>query len=149
MCLKKYLSSFLVLFFLILATNSASALFWNKEKKQTDLILTTKATLDEKELNGAYYANAVFRVGERIYFHVYSKEGFKSNFIKYQIVKQDDNAHIGGYSRVRNVTKRVRDRNYDSEYFVMSEKGKYLVQVFNIENLNHWIAYRDFLVVDE
>ena len=49
----------------------------------------------------------VFRVGDRIYFSVYTKKGFKSDFIKYQIVKQDDAAHIGGYSRVMNKTVRV------------------------------------------
>ena len=49
----------------------------------------------------------VFGINKRIYFLIYTPEGFKSDYIKYQIVKQDDNAHVGGYSRVRNITRRV------------------------------------------
>ena len=91
----------------------------------------------------------VFKVGDRIYFGVYTKKGFKSNYIKYQIVKQDDNAHMGGYSRVMNKTVRVSDKNAYVDYFVINQKGKYFLQIFNLENLQQWIVMGAFAVLDE
>ena len=91
----------------------------------------------------------VFRVGDRIYFSIYTKKGFNSDYIKYQIVKQNDNAHMGGYSRIMNKTVRVQDKNYYVDYFVLNLKGKYFIQIFNLDNLHHWIAMGAFAVVDE
>ena len=139
----------IAILFCLLFLSQTQAAFWNKDKDNTDLIISSKSFLTKKDLDLVDNESAVFKINQRIYFHIYSKKGFSSNFIKYQIVKQDNNAHIGGYSRIRNITKRIKNKNYDSEYFVLSETGKYIIQVFNIENLNHWIAYRAFLVVDE
>ena len=91
----------------------------------------------------------VFKKGERIYFSVINKKGFKSDFIKYQVVKQDDNAHIGGYSRVMNRTVRVSDKNSYVDYFVINQKGKYFIQIFDIENLQQWVVMGAFAVLDE
>lgn len=90
----------------------------------------------------------VFRKGDRIYFSVYTKNGFKSDYIKYQIVKQDNNAHIGGYSRYSNKTVKTFDKNYYIDYFVINSSGKYFLQVFDLENLNQWIVMGAFAVVD-
>jgi hypothetical protein len=48
---------------------------------------------------------------------VYNPQGFKSDYIKYQVFKQDDKAHIGGYSRIRNITKKLNNKNYYIDYF--------------------------------
>ncbi len=90
----------------------------------------------------------VFACGTRIYFSVYTKKGFKSNFIKYQIVKQDDNAHMGGYSRVMNRTVKVSNKHEYSDYFVINKAGKYFIQIFDIVDLQHWITMGAFAVVD-
>ena len=91
----------------------------------------------------------VFKTRERIYFSVYNQKGFKSDYIKYQIVKQDDNAHVGGYSRVMNKTVRVSNKNYYVDYFVINRSGKYFIQIFDIENLNQWVVMGAFAVLDE
>lgn len=139
----------LILFFsLIFLTLSANAWFWNK-KGEVLLFLTPynpKAKIiNEEKLE----THDVFKIGQRIYFLVYTQDGFKSNYIKYQIIKQENNAHIGGYSRIRNVIKRVSDKNYYIDYFTLSESGKYAIQIFDIENLHHWITYAHFLVENE
>ena len=90
----------------------------------------------------------VFRKDERIYFQIINPKGFKSNYIKYQIVKQDDNANVGGYTRIRNITVKVKSKYDYKDYFVLSEKGKYFIQVFDIENLQHWLAIGSFLIVE-
>lgn len=92
---------------------------------------------------------SIFKKQTRIYFLVYVPEGFSSNYIKYQIIKQDNNAHIGGYSRIRNKVCRVNDKNYYTDYFVIQDAGKYALQIFNIDNQHHWITYGHFRVIDE
>ena len=90
----------------------------------------------------------IFHIGEKIYFLAYTPEGFKSDYIKYQLVKQADEAHVGGYSRVRNVTCRIRNKNYYSDYFILYEAGKYYLQVFDIQNLHQWVVIGEFRVVE-
>lgn len=90
----------------------------------------------------------VFKTGEKIYFQIIVPKGFKSDFIKYQIVKQDDNAHTGGYTRIKNITVKVKSKYDYTDYFVISQKGKYFIQVFDIENLHQWLAIGSFLVVE-
>lgn len=132
---------------LILLFAPSYAFFWNKKEKPS-LFLSSKdpkATIsyDEKINN-----EDVFNVGQKIYFLIYTPFGFKSDYIKYQIFKQDDNANVGGYSRIRNVTRKVDNKNFYIDYFVLSEKGKYGLQIFDIENLHHWIAFAHFLVIE-
>ncbi|MBQ4646583.1 MAG: hypothetical protein IJB79_04475 [Candidatus Gastranaerophilales bacterium] len=135
---------FLIIFFIC---SPSYAFFWKKKEKPSLFLSSTNPSLsisyDEKIQN-----EDVFQKGKRIYFLVYVPEGFKSDYIKYQIFKQDDKAHVGGYSRIRNITRRVNDKNYYIDYFVLSEAGKYGLQIFDIENLHHWIAFAHFLVMD-
>ena len=90
----------------------------------------------------------VFKAGNKIYFLAYIPEGFKSDYIKYQIVKQDDNAHVAGYTRIRNITCRIKNKNYYSDYFIIYEPGKYYLQVFDIQNLHQWLVIGGFKIVE-
>lgn len=140
----------IVLFFIsfVLLTLSANAWFWNK-KGEVLLYLTpynpTQKIANEEKLE----THDIFKLGQRIYFLIYTQDGFKSDYIKYQIIKQDDKAHVGGFSRIRNITKRIKHKHYYIDYFTLSEPGKYAIQIFDIENLHHWISYAHFLVVNE
>ena len=138
----------LAILFLILLCTPTYAFFFKKKEKPTLFLssIDPRVTIsyDEKINN-----EDVFKIGDKIYFLIYNPEGFKSDYIKYQIFKQDDNAHVGGYSRIRNITRRVDNKNYYVDYFVLSEAGKYGLQIFDIENLHHWIAFAHFLVVEE
>ena len=47
-----------------------------------------------------------------------------------------------------NVKCRIKNKNYYSDYFILYEKGKYYLQVFDIENLQQWIVIGSFNVVE-
>ncbi len=139
---------YLIIVFVILLIPSGFAFFWKKQELPS-LFLTSTDPRAIISVDETLKSEDVFKVGNRIYFLIYTPQGFKSDYIKYQIVKQDDNAHVGGYTRIRNITRRVNDKNYYIDYFVLSETGKYIIQVFDIENLHHWLALGRFLVKDE
>lgn len=120
-----------------------------KKKAKPVLFLSNSEQNLEKEILENVHGTDVFEVNERIYFLVYVPDGFKSDYIKYQIVKQDDKAHVAGYSRVRNKTCRLKNSKYYEDYFVLSEAGKYFIQIFDITNLNQWVAFGGFLVVSK
>lgn len=132
----------IILVFLLMSPTFA---FSFKKKEKPKLLITSCDPSVEQDIQPV----DVFEVGQRIYFMIYIQEGFKSDYIKYQIVKQDDNAHMGGYTRMRNITRRVRNKNYYSDYFTLSQAGKYYLQVFDIQNLHQWLAIGAFRVVDK
>lgn len=138
----------LIILLILLATFPSYASFWNKKAKPS-LFLSSKDPRASIEYDNKIQNEDVFNLGDKIYFLIYTQEGFKSDYIKYQIIKQDDKAHVGGYSRIRNITKRVTNKNYYIDYFVLSETGKYILQIFDITNLHHWIALGQFVVVNE
>lgn len=89
-----------------------------------------------------------FKKGQKIYFLINNPAGFKSKYIKYQIIKQDDNAHVGGFTRIKNTTVQTENKNSYSDYFVIWQKGKYFLQIFDITDLNHWVTIEGFIVAD-
>ncbi len=119
------------------------------KKKNSTLFLTPYNPITQSAYDIKLENYTTFKKNERIYFYIYNPKGFSSDYIKYQISKQEDNAHIGGYSRIRNITKRVKNKNYYVDYFVLSQSGKYLIQIFDITNLNQWLVFSEFRVVDE
>ena len=135
--IKKFL-----IFFIILCT-IIPCYAWIKKPKPSLMLSDSFQGLQNSD------GKVFFKVNSRIYFSVSNPAGFKSDYIKYQVVKQEDNAHVGGYTRVRNVTCRVRNKNNYTDYFVLSEKGKYFIQVFDITNLQQWIVIGGFQVIDE
>ncbi len=138
----------LLIVLIIILSSPCYAFFWKKKEKPSLFISSTDPRISiskDEELKN----EDVFLLNNRIYFLIYNPQGFKSDYIKYQIIKQDDNAHLGGFTRIRNITRRVDNKNYYIDYFTLSESGKYILQVFDIENLHHWIALGRFMVTNE
>lgn len=146
--MKKNLICLIFIFLFFFLCGITYAFPWKKKAKPV-LFLGPVNPQIELEKSGTIKSFDVFRKNEKIYFLIYTPDGFKSDYIKYQIVKQDDNAHTGGYTRIRNITRRVKDKNTYIDYFVLSETGKYYLQVFDIENLHQWLAIAHFKVIDE
>lgn len=134
----------LLIIFIFLFINPCFA-FSFKKKEEPQLLITADDPSVEKEIQPC----SVFKVDDKIFFIISTKDGFKSDYIKYQIVKQDDNAYVGGFTRVRNITRRVRNKNFYYDYFTLSQAGKYYLQVFDIQNLHQWLAIGAFRVVDK
>ncbi len=133
---------------LVIYPDSSSAAIFKKKQKPY-LVLSETDLKKVSDLSSVIKKDSIFRTNSRIYFLVYCPYGFKSDYIKYQIVRQDDKAHVGGYTRIRNITRRVSDKYKYSDYFVLTQPGKYIIQIFDITNLHQWITYGVFLVVDE
>ena len=121
---------------------------FKKKKLPTSLILTSFDPLVKDGFDVKIQEDRYFKKGEKIYFLIQNPNGFASDYIKYQIIKQDDNAHIGGYSRFLNKTAKLKNKNYFSDYFVLYQKGKYYLQVFDITDTNHWLNLEGFMVID-
>lgn len=135
----KILIKLLILFFIVISPCYA----WGKKQKPVIILADSTQAISKSDFQ------YVFKTNSKIYFLISNPKGFKSDYIKYQIVKQDENAHIGGYTRVRNVTCRIKNKNSYADYFVLLEKGKYFIQIFDITNLQQWVAIQGFQVIDE
>ena len=135
-----------ILIILLLIPSNA---FLFKKKEKPILILSSKDPLLFTNYDEKITEHSVFKINSKIYFLIHVPDGFKSNYIRYQIIKQDDNAHDGGYSRVRAKNIRIKDKNTYSDYFTLSQAGKYYIQIFDIENLHQWRAIGAFRVVND
>ena len=142
--MKKILFSLFVIILLSLASYG-----WGKKKITTTLILSSVNPLIYDSFDEKIQTVRYFRKNSRIYFLIQNPNGFKSEYLRYQIVKQNENAHIGGYSRIKNQTVKVKDKYYFSDYFVLHQAGRYYLQVFDITDTNHWLNLEGFMVIDE
>ncbi len=142
----KKLSSLLLVILLLFFAQSVFA--WQKKQKPS-LYITAQSPFEQKGYETQIQSDSVFKLNSRIYFLIYHPQGFKSDYLKYQIIKQDDNAFVGGYTRIRNKTVRIKNKNYYCDYFVLSEAGKYYLQIFDITDLNTELAIGGFRVLDE
>ena len=136
-----------LLFFIIFTPTSFCWSIWSK-KEEPVLILSSNDPSEKLSYDEKIKECSVFKTGQKIYFFIYVPEGFESQYIKYQIVKQDDKAHIGGYTRIFNYLKKVSNKHTYSDYFTLSQAGKYYIQVYNITNLHRWIVLGRFNVVE-
>ena len=146
--MKKNAIVLILIMMLFFAQSVCFGLPWKKKPKPV-LFLSPYDPQIELEKTGSIKSFDVFKPNQRIYFLVYTPDGFKSDYIRYQIVKQDDNAHVGGYSRIRNITVRLKDKNTYIDYFMLTGTGKYYLQIFDIQNLHQWLAIASFKVVNE
>ena len=89
-----------------------------------------------------------FTSGERIYYLFIAPKRMKNDFIRVQIFKMTDKAPWGGYEVVRTKDFRLMkdERYYHSDYFVLYEKGKYIMQVFSMNDLQHPLSLGDFYI---
>ena len=96
----------------------------------------------------ALHNSKVFGIGQRVYYLFIAPNRMDNNFIRVQIFKMTDKAPWGG-----NEVKRTKDfrlmkdeRYYHSDYFTLYESGRYVMQVFSIDNLMHPLSIGDFYV---
>lgn len=146
--MKKIILILLIFSFFVLNLSARAALFQKKTKEKPYIILSASDLRGQKSYNPEAQKMSVFEINKRIYFYVYNPKGFETDYIRYQIVKQDDNAHEMGYNRIRNITRRLKDKYSYSDYFVLSQKGKYAIQIFDITNLHQWVAIGAFNVIE-
>ena len=89
-----------------------------------------------------------FNIGQKVYYLFLAPKRMENEYIRVQIFKMTDKAHKGGYEIVRRKDFRLMkdQRYYRSDYFVLHEKGRYVMQVFSMDNLQYPLSLNDFYV---
>ena len=129
----------IVLFFML------CIFFCSAFKFNRGIILFNKQPITESTvLNNS----KVFNVGEKIYYLFIAPKRMKNEYIRVQIFKMTDKAPWGGNEVRRTKDYRLMkdERYYQTDYFVLHEKGRYVMQVFSTEDFQRPLSIVDFYV---
>ena len=89
-----------------------------------------------------------FTKGERVYYLFVAAKRMDCDYIRIQVFKMTDKASTGGYEVVR--TKDVRlmreERYYYTDYFTFYESGRYVMQVFSMNDMQHPLSLDFFYI---
>ena len=98
--------------------------------------------------NNALTDAKVFQQGQRVYYLFIAPKRMESKYIRVQIFKMTDKAPWGGNEVVRTKDFRLMkdERYYHSDYFTLYESGRYVMQVFSTDDLQHPLSIGDFYV---
>ena len=108
-------------------------------------ILFNKYPISEKNI---YDYSKTFSVGRRIYYVVLMPKKVESRYLYIQIVKKDNDYGQFGYKLHQTFNIRLKDEeiNYYTDYFVLNEKGFYIMKVYSKDNPHKVLAQADFYV---
>ena len=132
--MKKILLIFLLSFFLLCGCSSKKGIILFNSQP----ITRQNALQDQK----------TFGIGQKVYYLFIAPQKMENEFIRVQVFKMTDKAAWGGYEVKRTKDYRLMkdERYYHTNYFVLHEKGRYILQVFAHDNFQHPLAYNDFYV---
>lgn len=90
----------------------------------------------------------VFNTGQRVYYLFIAPKRMENKYIRVQIFKMTESAPWGGNEVVRTKDFRLMkdQRYYHTDYFTLHESGRYVMQVFSTEDLQHPLSIGDFYV---
>ena len=129
----------------ILLTFFLCAIFSCGFKFDRGIILFNKQPITEQNvLNNS----KVFDIGERVYYLFIAPKRMKNEYIRVQIFKMTDKAPWGGNEvrRTKDCRLMKDEKYYHSDYFVLHEKGRYVMQVFSTDDFQHPLSIGDFYV---
>lgn len=131
----------LILIFTILLTMFASSACTTDKAS----ILFNKYPITEKNI---YDYSKSFLIGRRIYYVVLMPKKVESRYLYIQIIKKDNNYGQYGYKLQQTFNIRLKDEevNYYTDYFVLNEKGFYIMKVFSKDRPQKVLAQADFYV---
>ena len=114
-------------------------------KYDRGIILFNPQTITKEN---ALHNSKVFAVGQRINYLFIAPKRMDNEYIRVQIFKMTDKAPWGGNEvrRTKDFRLMKDERYYHSDYFVLYEKGRYVMQVFSMDDLQHPLAIGDFYV---
>ena len=130
---------------IILTLFVISVLFLSACKYDRGIILfNTQPITRENALSG----EKVFSVGQRVYYLFIAPKRMDNKYIRVQIFKMTDKAPWGGNEIVRTKDFRLMkdQRYYHSDYFTLHSSGRYVMQVFSIDDLMNPLSIGDFYV---
>ena len=134
--MKKFFLIFMVLLFQFMLIVCASG--------RGIILFNTQPIVKENALSDA----KVFSPGQRVYYLFIAPKRMENKYIRVQIFKMTDKAPWGGNEVVRTKDFRLMkdERYYHSDYFTLYSPGRYVMQVFSIENLQHPLSLNDFYI---
>lgn len=89
-----------------------------------------------------------FDKGTKIYYLFFSKKRLKNDYIRVQLFKINDKVARGGAEMLRVKEYRLMKDEvyYQTDYFVLHQSGRFVVQIFDPENVNLPLAVGEFKV---
>ncbi len=109
--------------------------------KKFSVVMDNKPISEDSMKNPKYS----FPVGSRVYFGAIAKKKFQDDVIQYQVLHRSDKAHLGGITIVYAKRDRLDYDDFYTDYFVPREAGRYVLQVFELRNLQTPITGADFV----
>lgn len=94
------------------------------------------------------HATTEFAEGQKIYYLFFTPKKLECKYIRVQVFKAGDTINRGGYSIYWTNDYRVMKQNmyYYYNNITIYQKGRYVMQVFSIDNLAKPLAFNQFWV---
>ncbi|MBQ7764851.1 hypothetical protein IJ384_05750 [bacterium] len=133
------MKKFVVFFFLL------AIVFCSGCKYKRGIILFNTQPITKENV---LYNSRTFAIGQPVYYLFIAPKKMKNEYIRVQIFKMTDKAPWGGNEVLRTKDFRLMkdERYYHSDYFVLHEKGRYVMQVFSMDDLQRPLSIGDFYV---
>ncbi len=98
--------------------------------------------------NNALHDKKVFTSGQKIYYLFIAPKKMSNDLIRIQVFKMTDKYLVGGEEVVRTKDYRLMkdERYYHTDYFVLWEDGRYVMQVFSHDDFKNPIGVSEFYV---
>ena len=108
------------------------------------ILFNTQPITKENALSDA----KIFQTGQRVYYLFIAPNRMDNKYIRVQIFKMTDKAPWGGNEVVRTKDFRLMkdQRYYHTDYFTFYESGRYVMQVFSMDDLQNPLSLNDFYV---
>lgn len=121
------------------------------------LILTTACTNDKAAIlfnkhpiseKNIYDYSKSFAKNSRIYYVILMPKKVESRYIYIQVIKKDNDYGQLGYNLIWTKNIRLKDEevNYFTDYFVLNEKGYYIMKVYSKDNPHKALCSSEFYV---
>ena len=108
------------------------------------ILFNSQPITSENALNDSKY----FYSGQRVYYLFIAPNRMDNKYIRVQVFKMTDKAPWGGNEVVRTKDFRLMkdQRYYHTDYFTLYESGRYVMQVFSMDDLQNPLSLNDFYV---
>lgn len=108
-------------------------------------ILFNRQPITEKNI---YNHSKAFPVGSRIYYIILMPKKVESRYLYIQVVKKDNDYGQLGYNLIwtRNIRLKDEEVNYFTDYFVINQKGYYVMKVYSKDNPHKMLTTNEFYV---
>lgn len=108
-------------------------------------ILFNKHPITEQTI---YDYTDILDVGKRIYYVIVMPKKVQSRYIDIQVIKKDNDYGRLGYSLIWTRSVRLKDEevNYYTDYFVLNQKGYYIMKVYSKDNPHNVLTAAEFYV---